>query len=295
MFYKFYFIFFVLLLFLISCGNDSDENVYTGILEGTAVRVPALTGGQIISLFVDTGDPVLKGQELAHIDTLELIYQRQQLTAMSQELGAQVDIARTDLQRAREDLNYMNTKYQRIVELYKKESASKQNLDDVENQLNNLQAGHVAANQKLQSVTAKKQQIQAQLNSVNKKIRDAVILSPISGIVTNKFFEAGEAIPALSPIVEVLDIDKLETKIYISEPLLPRVKHGQSVNVLIDGLKKEVTGKIIWVSPQAEFTPKTILTPDTRTSLVYAVKVSLDNEQGYLKDGMPVVVELVWE
>ena len=51
-------------------------------------------------------------------------------------------------------------------------------------------------------------------------------------------------------------------------------------------------GKIMWISPQAEFTPKTILTPDTRTSLVYAVKISIANQEGILKHGMPVVITL---
>jgi len=59
-----------------------------------------------------------------------------------------------------------------------------------------------------------------------------------------------------------------------------------------DGLNETMTGKIIWVSPKAEFTPKTILTPNTRTSLVYAVKVSITNDNGILKHGMPVVVNM---
>ena len=292
MFYKFCLTLFVLLLILSGCGNNGEENLYTGILEGTSVRVPALTGGQIENLFVNTGELVQKGQVIARIDSLELIYQRQQLTAMLQELKVQSEIAQTDLERTVKDLNYVETKYRRIDELYKTESASKQNRDDVENQLNNLKAVHLAAKQKLQSIAAKRNQIQAQINSINKKIGDTAISSPISGIVTNKYFEAGEAIPTLSPIVEVLDIDKLETKIYISESLLPQVKYGKPVTIRIDGLKKEVPGKVIWVSPKAEFTPKTILTPETRTSLVYAVKISLDNVDGLLKDGMPVVVEL---
>jgi HlyD family secretion protein len=295
MYYKTYVIITVMLFFLMGCANQNDDNQYTGILEGTSVKVPALTGGQITNLLVDTGDEVQRGQTLAHIDSLELFYQRQQLLAIKDELNAQKNIAKTDLKRTEKDLNYIETKYHRINQLYQKQSATKQNRDDVENQLNNLKAAHLAAKQKLISIAAKMKQIEAQLNSLNKKLKDATIKSPISGTVTNTFFEAGEAVPPLSPVIEVMNISKLETKIYISETLLPMIKHGQGVDIRVDGLDEELSGDIIWVSPKAEFTPKTILTPETRTSLVYAVKVAIENQNGILKDGMPVVVKLPME
>jgi HlyD family secretion protein len=277
---------------VLACNNSNNENQYTGILEGTAVKVPALTGGQILDLFVDTGDQVQKGQKIAVIDSLELFYQRQQLLSMSEELSVQSDIARTDMQRTAKDRDYVSTKYNRISELYKKQSASKQNLDDIENQLNNLNSAYQASQQKLRSIAARQKQIAAQINTLNKKIGDAVVISPASGIISSKYFEQGEAIQPLSALVEVMDIRTLETKIYISEKLLTHVKHGQKVTVSVDGLERELQGEIIWVSPKAEFTPKTIMTPETRTSLVYAVKIAVENQDGLLKDGMPVVVKL---
>jgi len=108
----------------------------------------------------------------------------------------------------------------------------------------------------------------------------------------SKYFEAGEAIPPFTPILEIIDINEMTTNIYISEKLLAKVKHGQQVSVSVDGLDKTLSGRISWISPKAEFTPKNILTPETRTSLVYAVKVSVKNEDGVLKHGMPVVIEL---
>jgi HlyD family secretion protein len=295
MYYKIYVLTPLILFFFVACGIHSNENQYTGILEGTSVKVPALTGGQITNLIVDTGDEVQEGQTLAHIDSLDLHYQRQHLLAIKEELNAQEDIANTDLKRTKKDLNYIETKYHRINQLFEKQSVTKQSLDDIENQFNNLKAVHLAAKQKLISIAAKRKQIEAQISSLNKKLSDATIKSPISGTVTNKYFEAGEAIPPLSPVIEVMNITSLETKIYISETMLPKVKHGQIVDIRVDGLDEELSGKIIWVSPKAEFTPKTILTPETRTSLVYAVKVAVKNENGILKDGMPVVVKLLME
>ena len=64
------------------------------------------------------------------------------------------------------------------------------------------------------------------------------------------------------------------------------------MQVRIDGMDKELQGIVGWISPKAEFTPKTIMTPETRTSLVYAVKINIENPDGILKDGMPVVIKM---
>ena len=77
---KLYPVVLIILIFFFGCKNDSQHQ-YTGVLEGTAVKVPALVGGQILALFVDTGDLVVKDQKIAVIDSTELVFQRQQLQA----------------------------------------------------------------------------------------------------------------------------------------------------------------------------------------------------------------------
>jgi HlyD family secretion protein len=281
----------LILVLIYGCKNDARYQ-YTGVLEGTQIKVPALVGGQILALYVDTGDPVVKNQKIAFIDSSELSFQRQQLQASLLELQIQQEIARTALEKSSSDLAYVQEKYDRVDQLYQKNSAPRQNLDDVQNQLQATTAAHRSARQNLQSLVARQEQIQAQLNIVNKKIHDTIILAPCDGIITTKYYEAGEAVMSLSAVVEIIDIRTIETKIYFAESQLSQVKYGQTVKVLIDGLDKNLTGKIIWISPKAEFTPKSIMTPETRTSLVYAVKISIDNPDGLLKHGMPVVIEL---
>ena len=134
--------------------------------------------------------------------------------------------------------------------------------------------------------------MEAKIKSVNKRINDTKIIAPTAGIITNLYFEEGEAVPLFGSLLEIIDTKKMEVKIYISETRLSQVQYGQGVSVSVDGLDKTLDGTVIWVSPKAEFTPKTILTPNTRTSLVYAVKISINNEEGILKHGMPVVITL---
>jgi HlyD family secretion protein len=281
-----------ILILIIGCSGDAGDQQYTGILEGTSIQVPALTPGQITQIPVNGGEYVKKDQLLAIVDSTELTFQREQLFAARDELFFQMEIAYTNVSRANKDYAYLKTTHDRIANLYKSESVTKQQLDDVTNNLQNSQTAVSNSKQTLSRLAANQKRIEAQIKSVNKKIADAKIVSPADGIITNVYYESGEAIPQFAPIMEIIDIKEMEVKIYISETLLSSVKYGQGVTVAVDGLEETLQGEVIWVSPKAEFTPKTILTPNTRTSLVYAVKISIPNENDVLKHGMPVVVRM---
>ncbi|MBL7093512.1 efflux RND transporter periplasmic adaptor subunit [candidate division KSB1 bacterium] len=289
---KKYSVLLIIFVFIAGCGKNNHKNSYTGVLEGTSINIPALTGGVIIELMVNTGDEVKKGQPLAVIDSTELILQKEQLLATFAELDVQTKIANTGLANVEKNLSYIEERQKRVEQLYNNKSVPKQNLDDINNQLQNARSAFETALGKLQGIAAHREQLSVQLKIINKKINDAVVIAPRDGIVVTKYFEAGEAVPPYTPLIEIIDISKMTTKIYISEKQLALVKHGQKVSVNIDGLDKQLTGKVSWISPKAEFTPKNILTPETRTSLVYAVKISVNNKDGVLKHGMPVVIEL---
>ena len=274
------------------CGNDSAGRGYTSVVEGTSLQVPALTGGEIKDLRVDTGQEVQAGEVLAVVDTAELVFQKQQLEASLEELAIQLKVAAANLNQAESTERYVREKQQRIETLYQKNSASRQSLDDLTNQLQQAQTALENARQSFRSLEARRKQVLAQLGLLKKKIKDALIIAPAAGIVSEKYFELGEAIPPMSPLVEIIEIQKVDVKIYIAETKLPQVKYGQEARVQVDGLDKELSGTVSWVSPKAEFTPKSILTPETRTSLVYAVKVSIPNPEGILKHGMPVEIFL---
>jgi len=279
-------------VFFIACSSGNDENRFTGIIEGTVVKVPALSGGQIIELSVDIGDKISENQKLAIVDSTELVLQKQQLKAMISELLVQTDIARTNLKRNNDDLVYVKTKYDRIANLYKANSVPEQNYDDIKNQLDRVNTALITSRQQLQSISAKTDQIQAQIDLLNKKIRDTIIKAPVSGVITAKYYEQGEAIPPMKPVLELTNLNQVETRIYVSEKMLPRLSYGKEVGIHVDGIDDTLPGKITWISPKSEFTPKNILTPETRTTLVYALRVTIENDEGYLKHGMPIIVEI---
>lgn len=285
--------FFLIVLFtFIGCGNNTVDHVYTGVLEGKSIQVPALTPGKILAFPVDTGQEIQSGDTIAIVDTTELILQFRQLNAGLNELGVQTEIAKTSLQRANSDLKYIREKFQRMEKMVATQSMPQQTLDDLKVQLDRAEIGLKTAKQTILSLEAKKDQLLAQVQTIQKKLNDCFIIAPGQGIVANKYFESGEALPPMSPVVEIIHINSVDVKIYIAEKTLPQIKYGQEVTIRVDGLDEELQGKVSWISPKAEFTPKTILTPDTRSSLVFAVKITIDNPDGILKHGMPVEVVL---
>ena len=279
-------------LILIACGKNKNDSTYTSVLEGRTVQVPALTGGKILSVSVEEGDEVVIGDVLAVTDTVEIVLQKSQLNAVLEELSVQEEIADINLRRTKTDFEYIQEKLDRMKILVDNEAVPKQNFDDLSNLLKQAESAHVAAQQTLRGLYARRKQLVAQIAIAQKKIADAKIVAPTDGMVSSRYYEPGEAVPPYRPILELIHHREMEVKIYLPEKKLPLIKIGQAVVLRVDGLDREFSGRIAWVSPKAEFTPKTILTPETRTSLVYAVKVTVSNPEGVLKHGMPVEVVL---
>ena len=114
------------------------------------------------------------------------------------------------------------------------------------------------------------------------------MVAPVTGIVTQKLSDTGELLSPRAPIVVVTDLDNAWANLFVPEPMIPRVKLGQAATVFTDAGGEGIPGKVSFVSPRAEFTPRNVQTADERSRLVYRIKVTVDNRDGVLKQGMPV-------
>ena len=104
--------------------------------------------------------------------------------------------------------------------------------------------------------------------------------------------DAGEIVARGTPLVVITDLDHAWANLFVPEPMVPRVKIGQAATVLTDAGGPGLEGKVTFVSPSAEFTPRNVQTAEERSKLVYRIKVTVDNSAGVLKLGMPVDAEL---
>jgi HlyD family secretion protein len=133
--------------------------------------------------------------------------------------------------------------------------------------------------------------VDAQVAVLEKSLADALLTSPVAGIVTSKLIDAGEVIAARTAVVVVTDLDHAWANVYVDEPVVPRLKLGEKVALVTDAGQR-LDGTISFISPKAEFTPRNVQTAAERSRLVYRIKVSTDNREGILKPGMPVEAEL---
>jgi len=123
--------------------------------------------------------------------------------------------------------------------------------------------------------------------------RDAVIRSPLDGVVLTKRYERGEMVPAGSSIGTIADRSDLWVKVYVPSAQLGRIRLGQPADVRVDAYPDRVfPGRISHVSQEAEYTPRQSLTERERANLVFAVKVKVDGRDGILKPGMPADVRI---
>lgn len=151
--------------------------------------------------------------------------------------------------------------------LFRSGSATRQQKDATDAQLSLAQAGLVLAQKTLDNCT---------------------VTSPVSGTVTSKAVEVGDLATPGAVIVSISKLDTVKLTIYVSETELPKVKLGAPAEVRIDAFPKQVfPGRVTFISPTAEFTPKNIQTREDRVKLVFAVRIEIPNPDGSLKPGLP--------
>ena len=299
------------------CGNGGDTGVIaaSGHVEATEVRLSAKVPGHLEGISVQEGDAVVAGQEIARLDTTDArlalaaaTAERAQADAERRlrvagsrredvaEAEAQVDRARADLRGAQEDL-------QRMEKLLASGSGTDKARDDARTRrdvagatveaaaerLRKLKAG--SRPEEIDAAAARVAGADARIAQLRQQIDDAVVKSPVAGVVTEKLAERGELLARGAGLAVVTELARPWLNIYLSEPDLGRIRLGQEVEVVTDAGQRR-TGRVTFVSPQAEFTPKNVQTPDERAKLVYRVKVALDNADGVFKPGMPAEARL---
>lgn len=282
---------FAMALLLVACsGNNGDNVVYNGRLESDIIRISAEVGGKIDTISAQEGQSVDKGQLLAVINSdkirVRLAQQEIQLEevgigllslkAQEKELNAQVKLTKTTL-----------TKTQNMVA---SGAATDQKLDELETQLEVLLAKHDALQIQKKLLANKKEQLKSAIELTKISLKDAQLSSPLDGQVINRFVNLGELCAPGMALFEIADLSNLEASIYLPLDFLGEIKLGSAVEVSVDGQEETFKGSVKWISSESEFTPKTILTEETRTTLVYRVKVEVPNPDGVLKIGMPVDV-----
>jgi HlyD family secretion protein len=149
--------------------------------------------------------------------------------------------------------------------------------------------------EEIDQARAKVEQAKAAVALAEARVGYATVYSPLTGIVLSKNIEPGEYVAPGTPVVTVGDLVNVWLRAYIDEGDLGRVKVQQEARVTTDTYPGRVyPGKISFISPEAEFTPKNVQTEKERVKLVYRIKIDIQNPKMELKAGMPADARIDW-
>jgi HlyD family secretion protein len=198
--------------------------------------------------------------------------------------------------------------YERVRKLHADKVAAENTRDTVETNYKSAQKRYERAKQdnnilqsgyRVEDIAAGqavKESAEAAVNLIKRRIKDATITSAGKGIISERYVEPGELVSVGSVLFSIIDLQDMWIMAYVSEKNLGKVKIGQAADVSVDSFPdRKFPGKVIYISPEAEFTPKNIQTKEERVKLVYGIKVQIKNDEELLKPGMPADVAIAIE
>ena len=276
-----------------SCRRKHKQADAYGVFEATEITISSESNVKLLAFDVKEGNTYEKGEEMGLIDTTQLYLQMMQLDAsMKAALTRRPDIP-SQIKTLQEKLITLEKEKVRVANLVAANAAGSKQLDDIQAEIN-LTNSQLAATKSMlgtqdKAVLGEIEAMRFQRLQAETAIASCHIKAPITGTVLKKYIEPNELAFQGKPLFKMADLTNMFIKVYITEDMLSDVRLNQDVEIRIDSQKEKVkkfNGKVAWISPKAEFTPKMIQTKNDRVNLVYAVKVSFTND-GSAKIGMP--------
>ena len=306
-------LFFALLAAISACQKSAPKADAYGNFEADERIVSAEASGKILAFNVEEGQTLKADEQVGAIDSAQLVLKREQLqasiravAAKSPAISAQLAVFEKQMASVRQQLATFEREKRRVENLLKSDAATPKQLDDINAQIEAAQrqmdvileqksASNASLSTQQSGLLAEILPLQKQIAQLDDQLAKCRIVNQLDGTVLVKYAETGEVTSFGKPLYKIADLSTMTLKAYVAGDQLGAVKTGQQVRVFVDaegGSQKEFSGKIIWISPKAEFTPKVVQTKDERVNLVYAMKISVLNPDGVLKIGMPAEVRL---
>jgi len=278
---------------LMSCAKERPAPGGSGFVEATEVAVSAEVAGQVKALRFDEGTLVARGDTLAEIDTLSTVLRLGQARAGRTAIEKKISMASISIEQAARNAELAAKEFERAKSLLASGSVDQQLADEVENAYRQAALARKQAEAALEAAQAELARAESDVRLLEKQLADCFPRSPLRGVVTAKYVEAGEWVGVGRAILKIAVLDTVWVKVYVPAVDLTFLKIGGRAGVdPEDGRSRPLDGTVTWISSEAEFTPKNVQTKEARADLVYAVKVTIPNPGGVLKIGMPVAVKI---
>lgn len=287
-----------------------------GNVDIRTVNMSFRVGGRLQSLTVDEGDAIKQGQILGQLDQAPYENALMQAKANVATAQAQYDLmmagyraeeiaqAAASVKQAQAAYDYAQSYLQRQQGLWNRKLLSANDLENArssrdqalatlksaQDKLSQYRAGNRP--QEIAQAKASLEQAQAQLAQSTLDLHDTVLTAPSDGTLLTRAVEPGSMLNAGSTVLTLSLTRPVWVRAYVDEKNLNQAQPGREILLYTDGRpNKPYHGKIGFVSPTAEFTPKTVETPDLRTDLVYRLRIIVTDADDSLRQGMPVTLQ----
>ena len=296
--------------------DDSSGLTLYGNVDIREVKLGFRVGGRLEQMHVEEGDRVAAGDLLASLESTPqrqaLAVARAQVLEVSAQLNLlrqgsrpqEVEQAQARVLEAEAAWENAQQELQRQSELLEKNMSSRRVVDNALSRRDQSAArlrqarqalalaeegfraeDIAAAEAALAGATARREQAQTALD-------DTQLFAPNAGFIMTRVHEPGAMLGVGAPVYTLSLMDKVYVRAYVDEPRLGQVRPGARVSVTTDGAGRSYSGQVGFVSPRAEFTPKSVETVELRTDLVYRLRIVVTDADAGLRQGMPVTVHL---
>lgn len=305
--------------------NVKSQMVFTGSVEADQIDLSPDISGTIQTISVKDGESVKKGQLLLALDVsdysikLDMARKGLELAKLKEsdlkdgnsinqvrQARANRDSVNEQISGSAKELEFLKKDYTTMKALYDSGAASETQLDAAQRALDREQAKYdgllkqkdaLAASLALAEEGATTQtksaaaldveMRQLDIQDLERTIAKGTLYSPTDGIIQAVNYQCGERLAPGSRAVTLVDMSQMEVKIYVPEIQLHLVKTGMTVQFTDEFLKdKGVTGRVTYISPEAEFTPKNIESKQSKQEMVYEVRVDIKDPSATVKPGM---------
>ncbi|WP_206441618.1 efflux RND transporter periplasmic adaptor subunit [Amphritea opalescens] len=299
-------------------GDNHDTSVQLyGNVDIREALLAFNSSEHIAEILVQEGDRVKKGQLLANLHTelldaqlgsAKAMLDAQQQVVAKLEAGSrpeEISKGKAELKAASAKAKSTRDSYKRLLRLVEKKLASDEDVENARSLADVAEAQQEAAKHSLALLQAgpRKEDIsvaraelaarQAGLVLAEQQLENANLYAPADGVIRNRILEPGDMAFPSTPVLTLAFVDPVWVRAYLSEGMLGQVPLGAKALIRTDSYPDKVyQGWVGYISPTAEFTPKSVQTEELRTRLVYSVRIYACNGQGELRLGMPATVSI---
>jgi len=279
-----------------------DDLVLSGSIEARDVQVGSLVGGRVTAVHVDEGASVIAGQPIVTLEPDLLDAQVREQESRVAQARARLALAlkgprSEEVARARADHENAERERRRLELLMKEGIVARQTYDDAATAaktrletLQELQRGNRP--EEIEAARAAVDEAVRHLEYLHRQRQETVVKAPAAGVVQSFDLRPGDLVAPNAPVATLLEPDQLWVRVYVPETRLGLVRVGQRADLTVDSFpKRTFPGKVVEISPRAQYTPRNIQTLDQRSDQVFGVKVNVEPAPE-LKPGMAALVRL---